>query len=154
RDVIREPTFPAAQLEKVRGELMTGLREADQDTRSVAERTFRELAYPEGHPFRRRVAGYLETVPRIAVADLVAHHSGTFRPDLGTVAGAGGVEPADAFARLESAFGDWAADGPAPLATVPATEPPTEALTRTVELSGKSQADIVLGFPSIARNHP
>ena len=80
REVIREPTFPAAQLEKVRGELMTGLREADQDTRSVAERTFRELAYPEGHPFRRRVAGYLETVPRIAVDDLTAHHAGPSAP--------------------------------------------------------------------------
>src|SRR5262249_47749924 len=151
---IREPTFTDAQLEKVRGELMTGLREADQDTRSVAERTFRELAYPEGHPFRRRVAGYLETVPRIAVADLTAHHARTFRPDLSTIAAAGGVAPSDAFERLAAAFGDWAADGQAPLATVPPTDPPAEALTRTVELSGKSQADVVLGFPSIARTHP
>jgi zinc protease len=154
REVIREPTFPPAQLEKVRGELMTGLREADQDTRSVAERTFREPAYPEGHPFRRRVAGYLETVPRIAVDDLTAHHGRTFRPDLATVAVVGGVEPDEAFARLTAAFGDWSADGPAPVATVPPTDPPGEALTRTVELSGKSQADVVLGFPSIARTHP
>jgi zinc protease len=153
-EVIRQPTFPPEQLEKVRGELMTGLREADQDTRSVAERTFRELAYPEAHPFRRRVAGYQETVPRIAVSDLVAHHAQTFRPDLSTLAVAGGVEPSNAFERLARAFGDWSATGPAPSFAVPPAGPPSEAVTRTVELSGKSQADVVLGFPSIERTHP
>ena len=153
-ELIREPTFPPEQLEKVRGELLTGLREADQDTRSVAERTFRELAYPEAHPFRRRVAGYQETVPRIAVSDLVAHHSQTFRADLTTLAVAGGVEPSDAFGRLERAFGDWTAAGQPPSYAVPPASRPSEAVTRTVELSGKSQADVVLGFPSIERTHP
>jgi zinc protease len=153
-EVIRQPTFPPEQLEKVRGELLTGLREADQDTRSVAERTFRELAYPEGHAFRRRVAGYQETVPHIEVSDLVAHHSQTFRPDLTALAVVGGVELPDAFARLASAFGDWSASGTAPSTAVPPVPPPAEAVTKTVELVGKSQADVVLGFPSIERMHP
>jgi zinc protease len=153
-EVLREPTFPTEQLEKVRGELLTGLREADQDTRSVADRTFRELAYPDGHPFRRRVSGYQETVPRIAVADLTAHHERTFRPDLATVAVAGGVEPSVAFERLARALGDWTATGPAPSVAVPPAGQLAEAVTRTVDLSGKSQADVVLGFPSIERTHP
>lgn len=153
-EVIREPTFPAEQLEKVRGELMTSLREADQDTRSVAERAFRELAYPEGHPYRRRVSGYLETVPHVAVSDLQSHHARTFRPDVTAIAVAGGVEIDDAFARLERAFGDWTAEGPWPVAEVPPVVPPGQAATRTVELAGKSQADVVLGLPSIERKHP
>lgn len=153
-EVVREPTFPAEQLEKVRGELMTGLREAEQDTRSVAERTFRELAYPPLHPYRRRVAGYLETVPRVAVSDLGSHHTGTFRPDATAIAVAGGVEIEDVFGRLERAFGDWRAAGDRPGVEVPPVAPPTGVVTRTVELAGKSQADIVLGLPSIERKHP
>jgi zinc protease len=116
--VLREPTVPAAELEKVRGEVLTSLREADQDTRSVAERTFRELAYPTGHPYRRRVSGYEETVRSITTNDLIAP------------------------------------SGPPPLPTVPPVEPPDEVRRRVVELPGKSQADIVLGLPSIERRHP
>jgi zinc protease len=153
-EVIRQPTFPAEQLEKVRGELMTGLREADQDTRSVAERTFRELSYPVGHPYRRRVSGYLETVPNVTRDDLVAHHQSGFRPDLAAIAVAGGVEVEDAFARLERAFGDWSATGPAPSIDVQSVDGPTEAKRQVVELAGKTQADVVLGFPSIRRNDP
>lgn len=153
-EVIRQPTFPSEQLEKVRGELLTGLREADQDTRSVAERTFRELAYPEGHPFRRRVSGYTDTVPLICVADLQAHHRRTFRPDLTTLAIAGGIAPAEAFDLLARKFGDWSAEGAAPSIAVPPVSFPREARVQKVELSGKSQADIVLGFPSIERVHP
>lgn len=153
-EVIREPTFPVDQLEKVRGELLTGLREADQDTRSVAERTFRELAYPEGHPFRRRVSGYQETVPHIAQSDLVSHHARGFRPDLAAIAVAGGVDVGDAFARLERAFGDWAASGPAPSVDVQPVAGLVETRRRVVELAGKTQADVVLGFPSIRRGDP
>ena len=153
-EVIRLPTFPAEQLEKVRGELMTGLREADQDTRSVAERTFRELAYPENHPYRRRVAGYQDTVPHVAVSDLQAHHARTFRPDAAAIAVVGGVAVDDAFQRLERAFGDWRAEGERPRVEVTPVEPPVGAQARTVELAGKSQADVVLGRPSIPRKHP
>jgi zinc protease len=153
-EVIREPTFPPEQLEKVRGELLTGLKEADQDTRSVAERTFRELAYPVGHPYRRRVSGYQETVPHVAVSDLQSHHARTFRPDVAAIAVVGGVAVDDAFARLERAFGDWSAEGAKPAVEVPPMELPAVAATRTVELAGKSQADVVLGLPSIERKHP
>ena len=38
-EVIREPTFPPEQLEKVRGELLTGLREADQSPKARVSRS-------------------------------------------------------------------------------------------------------------------
>ncbi len=153
-EVVREPTFPSDQLEKVRGELMTALREADQDTRSVAERTFRELAYPEDHPYRRRVSGYQETVPRVELTDLVAHHARTFRPDVVAIAVAGGVETDDAFDRLARVFGDWMGEGETPVLPAPPAPKPVGVQARTVELPGKSQADVVLGMPGIDRRHP
>jgi zinc protease len=153
-EVVREPTFPLEQLEKVRAELMTALREADQDTRSVAERTFRELAYPADHPYRRRVSGYQETVPRVELTDLVAHHARTFRPDVAAIAVAGGVELDDAFDRLAGAFGDWMGEGAPPVVPVPPAPKPVGVQERTVELPGKSQADVVLGMPGIDRRHP
>ena len=153
-EVMLEPSFPADQLEKVRGELLTGLREADQDTRSVADRAFRELAYPEGHAFRRRVSGYVESVPNVHVDHLRAHHAATFRPDVTAVAVAGGAPIEDAFRLIERAFAGWRAEGAAPSTAVPDVAPPTEPRRREVELTGKTQADVVLGRPAINRQHP
>jgi zinc protease len=153
-EVLLEPTFPVDQLEKVRGELLTGLREADQDTRSVADRAFRELAYPEGHAFRRRVSGYVETVPNVQVDHLRTHHAASFRPDLATVAISGGAAIDGAFERLERAFAGWRAHGEPPSTDVPAVAPPAESRRRDVELTGKTQADVVLGRPAINRKHP
>src|SRR5207244_3590475 len=55
--------------------------------------------------------------------------------------------------RLARTLGDWSAIGPARSVAVPPAAPPAEAVTKTVELIGKSQADVVLGFPSIERTH-
>ena len=50
-DALRNPTFPDKQVERLRGEIMTGLQIRYQDTRYRANRAFRENLYPEGHPY-------------------------------------------------------------------------------------------------------
>ena len=48
-EVIREPTFPPAQLEKVRGELLTGLKEASsRKVRSATRPLQTSLVVPPG----------------------------------------------------------------------------------------------------------
>lgn len=43
-DVIQHPDFPADELEKVRRQTITGIRERDNDTREMAARAMRELS--------------------------------------------------------------------------------------------------------------
>ena len=45
-ELLRQPTFPADELERLRGQVLTELKEMDDNTRVVAERTWRELAFP------------------------------------------------------------------------------------------------------------
>ncbi len=59
---------------------MTGLRQADNDTGSVADRHFRELIYPEGHPYRLRTHGYQETVAPLTRSALAAFHEAHYGP--------------------------------------------------------------------------
>jgi len=56
-DVLRHPTFPAEEVEKVRGEILTDLQIRAHDTRRVAGLEFRALAYPD-HPYGRSTDGY------------------------------------------------------------------------------------------------
>ena len=52
-DLIRRPTFPESEIEKVRGEILTALRELQNNTRSVAGREFYRTIYGDEHPYSR-----------------------------------------------------------------------------------------------------
>lgn len=153
-DVIRRPTFPEAEIETVRAQILSGIREADNDTGSRASRAFRQLLFPPPHPLGRRVSGELDTVAGISPADLARFHATHLDPAQAVVAVVGGVGSfTDVVALIERAFGDWsAASLPAPNITFP--PPPPASQESRLAIPGKSQADIVLGLPTVARNHP
>src|SRR5262249_32318227 len=52
-ELLQRPTFPADELERMRGQVLTDLKEMEDNTRVVAERTWRELVYPADHPYSR-----------------------------------------------------------------------------------------------------
>jgi zinc protease len=156
-DIARRPVFPEVEIEQLRSQVLTGLRQADDDTGSVADRNFREQVYPVGHPYRLRSHGYLDTVARLRSADLAAFHHGHYGPAGAHCVVVGDVDFDDVVARLEQALGDWRGEGdsPAPLDDVsvplPASPEPGQ---REVALAGKTQSDLVLGRPAIRRSDP
>jgi zinc protease len=151
-DVLRHPTFPLTEVEKLRGEILTNLEERAHDTRSMASLTFCELTYPEEHPYSRSDDGYVETISAISRDDLAAFYAGGYGPQSMVVAVVGAIEAADALARIEATF-DW--QGPnferGPLPEVPRI---AEVRERFVPIPGKTQADLVLGYPGPARTSP
>jgi zinc protease len=152
-DALRHPTFPLDEVEKLRGEILTDLEERAHDTRSMANLAFYELAYPQEHPYSRSVSGYTETVSGISRDDLVAFYANGYGPRGMTVAVVGAVETAAALAQIEAAFGDWQAPTYErdPLPDVGRI---AETRERFVPLLGKTQSDVVLGYPGPARTSP
>ena len=74
----------------------------------MADRTVRELIYPDGHPLHDRVLGRPESVQTIAVDDLREFHDRWFGPRNLTVAAVGGFDSLDTIAaELERAFAGW-----------------------------------------------
>jgi zinc protease len=152
-DVLRRPLFPEEELEKVRNEVLTGIREADNDTRATADRLLRRLLFPSPHPYGRRVAGDLSTVPTLGRADLVAFHRAAFGPAVATVAMVGGIDDANQAADLLGEyFGDWTAAVQPPPDIAP--PPPPMQQRAEVGIPGKSQANLALGFPTPPRSDP
>ncbi|RME57580.1 MAG: insulinase family protein, partial [Caldilineae bacterium] len=78
-DVLRRPTFPADQMERLRGQWLVRLQEREQNTRSVAYRRFHELLYGD-HPYGRPTSGYPETIQAITREDVVQYHSRFYSP--------------------------------------------------------------------------
>jgi zinc protease len=152
-DVLRRATLPPAEIEKLRGEILTDLEERAHDTRSMADLTFDELAYPQAHPYSRSTDGYIETVSGIGRDDLATFYADGYGPQGMVVAVVGAVETAAALAQIEAAFGDWQAPT---FERDPLPEAPriAEVRERAVTIPGKTQSDIVLGYPGPARASP
>ena len=152
-DVLRHPTFPPQEVDKLRGEIITDLEERAHDTRRMASLTFRELAYPPDHPYSRSVDGYIETVSPLTAEDLARFYQAHYTPQGMVIAVVGAVEAAHAREMIERAFGDW--NGPAPQRPPsPPVFPPEEVQQKFVPIPGKTQTDIVLGYPGPARTDP
>jgi zinc protease len=152
-DALRHPTFPSGEVEKLRGEILTDLEERAHDTRGMASLTFYELTYPQAHPYSRSVDGYTETVSGIGRDDLAAFYAGGYGPQGMVVAVVGAVETADALAQIEAAFGDWQGSA---YERTPLPEAPriAEVRERSVPIPGKTQSDIMLGYPGPSRTSP
>lgn len=153
-DALRRPTFPDSQIEKIRAELLNDVREAEATTSSVAARRASELLYPLGHPFHEHRGGSEASLRAIGRADLTAFHRRRYRPDAVILALVGDVTPPQALDAVARAFGDWAAPtGPLGF-EIPAAPPPAHVIRRAAAMPGRSQADVVMAFPGVARTAP
>ncbi len=150
-EVVRRPTFPQDELDRMRERMLVGVREANNDTRSMAARRLSETIYPEGHPYRSPVNGSEESLPIITPEDLAAFHQQYYGPTGAVITVVGSVEPTRVEAALAQAFDGWSGgQGRQPVDSVP-----VPAATRMhVPLEGKSQTDIALGWPLVDRSHP
>ena len=121
-DAIRNPSLPEPDIATRRGEIVTSIRQ-DQDNPAVVA-IEEELAalYPDGHPYGRRVKGTIETVERIDRPVLQAVHRARFTPAGLVVVAVGDVEPARVIGESGEAFGDWTGQALEPL-TVPSPAP-------------------------------
>jgi zinc protease len=151
-EVLRRPTFPADELERMRERMLVWAREADDSTQAVAARRLAELIYPEGYPYREPVGGTEATLTALTRDDVVAFHDQKYRPAGAIVTVVGNVDPAEVQAALTRAFTGWTGGAGRP--AVPALPPRTAAEQTHATVAGKTQTDIALGWPLVDRTHP
>jgi len=152
-EVLRYPTFPKAQVDRLRAEKLTSLTIRDQDTGSVSQLAFDELLYRD-HPYALPSDGYRETVSELTEADVQAFHRRAFGPRDMLLAVVGAVRATEALDAVEAVLGNWRnADQPQPVGL-----PPVPGLSGIVRrdqvLPGKSQSDLVIGSVGPGRFDP
>jgi len=150
-EVVRRPTFPQDELDRMRERMLVGVREANNDTRSVAARRLTERLYPEGHPYRSPLNGSEESLPTLSRHDLAEFHQRYYGPTGAVITVVGNVDPTQVEAALVAAFDGWSGGE----GRLPVAEAPAPAASRAhITLEGKSQTDIALGWPLVDRSHP
>ena len=153
-EVMTEPAFPADEVEKVRGRLVTSARVSALDTRYVAERSFRRLAYPDGHPHAQPPDGEETVLAALSPDDLRAFHARHVHAGGTLLAIVGDITAGPTVEQVANAFGAWPAGDGWMLPALPEPQPLGRPVRQDIAVPGKSQSDLVLGAPGIRRGDP
>lgn len=152
-DVLRHPTFPTEQIEKLRAQLLTALAIRAQDTAEMAGLTFDQILF-NGHPYARPSDGWPQTIQNISSSDLMDFHRQYYGPRGLVLAIVGAIEPQAAIEQVQRALGDWQNPEQRELPALPPFSPPARTIRKKVRLAGKAQSDLVLGTYGPARTDP
>jgi zinc protease len=152
-DIAMAPSLPEDEISTRKGEVITAIRQ-DQDNPAVrATEALMASLYPDGHPYGRRTKGSVDIVERLTRDQLLRLHAERFAPSALTAVIVGDVEPAQARDATARVFGGWKKPTPMPLAVPPIT-PASQRRRIVIPMMNKSQADIAYGFVAITRNDP
>ena len=154
-DELLHPSFPPAELEKVRGQSLSGFEQARQDTGGTggagtqADIAFADALYPKGHPYWSPSIDQSEaSIKALTRDDLVKFYSTYYRPDTTTLVIVGDITARDAIAQVTKAFGGWQKPStPAPalsIADVPL--PAQKPAVQVIALPDTSQTSVLYGY--------
>lgn len=147
---LTSPRFDAADVERIRAQVLSGLRRETTNPTSLASRKFLELAFGD-HPYGRQGNGTLDSVPKIDVADLKDYVRRVIAKDTLRIAVVGDVDADTLGKLLDKTFGALPAKANlADIADVEATRPPQRAF---VPLD-VPQTVVTFGGPGIRRHDP
>ena len=150
RTALTSPHFDSTDVERIRSQVLSGLRRETTNPSALAGRKFLELAFPN-HPYGRPSNGTLESVPTITVDDLKDYTRRVLAKDTLKVAVVGDVDPATLGKLLDQTFGALPAKAQlTPVPDIVATKPPERVL---VSLD-VPQTVITFGGPGIRRHDP
>lgn len=113
RAALNDPRFDDDALERVRAQVISGLRSDAEEPNAIVGKAFSEAVYGD-HPYARSGDGTLESVAALTRDDMVAAHKSALARDRVAIAAAGDISPEDLARLIDTLLGDLPETG-APL---------------------------------------
>lgn len=146
-DVLRNPTFPEDELQKMKMMRLSGIKQQQDDPQSLAFRRFYGSVFPKGHPYHQLSledeAANTSAITREDVASFYGKHYG---PQTAVIVVVGDIDEQEALAKIRQYFGDWKPTGSAEKPQIPDTPLQSQIVKHVVQVPDKSQVDVVLGY--------
>ncbi len=150
RLALTAPRFDAVDVERIREQLLSGLRHETTSPNDLASRKWWSTAFA-GHPYGRSVRGTQETVSTITVDDLRTYVRKVIARDTLKIGIVGNIDAATAGKLVDKVFGGLPAKGE--LAPVAVVDPKGLGQKLTVDLD-VPQSVLLIGGVGIARKDP
>jgi zinc protease len=147
-DVVRNPAFPEAELEKYKTRYLSQLQQQRATPGFVAQEEFMRTVYGT-HP-GSYVVPREQVLRSLTRADLASYHRSHYMPNNGIVLAYGDFKLDELVRKLERAFGDWPKGQPRTI-SLPALTPPSKSRVLLVDRPGSVQTSLWLGSLGIER---
>lgn len=110
-EIVREPTFPDSELERLRSNWLDSIAAEKTEPRSLALRNLPPLLYGEGHPYSIPFtgSGTEESVSSVTRDELIEFHQNWIRPDNAHLLVVGNLSREEIESALNGIFADWEA---------------------------------------------
>ena len=149
-DVVRNPAFAAAELDRQREQALDGLRVAYQQPGQVAGFAVAPVIFG-GTGFGHVTQGTPDSLGKLKTEDLARLHSAWFRPDNAVLVLTGDISAEQGFALARTAFGDWARPRTL-LAKAPDIAPKGRPRAVVIDIPGTGQASVNVAGVAVARS--
>ena len=153
-DVLARPTFPEAELKRLREERLASILEIEDDPEQLIQVAFPRLVFGAKHRYGTPSFGTAASLKAITVADLKAFHAAHWRPGNAVLVVAGDVTANTIVPLLEKTLGAWKG------APVPAAAAAGDAAQQTarrvflIDKPGAAQSQVRIGWIGVPRSTP
>jgi zinc protease len=153
-EMLREPAFPAPELDKVKAEIAAEIRQAQDSTFDQARRRLTQLTLPATHPhYQEPYADALAALERVTLADVRKFYESTYVLRGLRLIVVGDVDARAVAADARRLFGGRDAIPGGILGGRPVQ--PRAAARESVVVKDKSSADVIIGLPgTLTRRDP
>ncbi len=145
-DLVRNPVFPAKELDTLKRQWLAALKEAKSDPEQVAGIKLGQILYPADSVFADKSAeDSIAELATITRDDLATFHKSAYSPQ-GAIFAITGEVDASIIAAVEKVFGDWTGAAPAQVKVVAPAMPVKQRVN--VFIAEKRNATISIGHPA------
>jgi predicted Zn-dependent peptidase len=143
-DVLYNPAFDPAELEKIKTQTLSAITANKEDPQAIASDVRGVLLYGKDHPYGDLVTE--KTVGVITLEDCKAYYDTYFRPNNAYLAIVGDIDLKAARALVEKNFGAWKS-GTIPNPVFPTPRPPEKTFVAMVDRPSSVQSVITVAHP-------
>lgn len=148
-DALANPDFPRDAVERIRDQMLVGLKRDEEEPGTIASRSYMAALYL-AHPYAMPADGTVDTVHAIRVEDLRAFHQRYYVARNAVIAIAGAVNRAEAGFIADSISAALEPGNAAP----PLPPPPDPTGNQFHVKADTRQTHLLIGLPAIKRNDP
>ena len=152
-EVLRTPSFPESELERLRAERVADLAQLRSEPRGLADVYFSRFLYNEESRFARLAGGDEVSVQQLQRDNITNFHSEFFRPNATALMVVGDITLEAALKYAQENFGDWSGEAPAVKEPVDRARY-TDARIHVVAKADAPQSELRIGHVAVPREHP
>jgi zinc protease len=157
-DVVLNPAFPQAEVERLRAERLTLLTQLKDRPTAIADQAYAAIVFGGDHPYGRPTLGTEASVKGITRSDVREYYGEHYRPNNATLIVVGDVRPADIEQRLSALLGRWQRRNmpQAVFTKAPARDDasPRRTTIYLIDKPGAAQSSVRIGAIGVARSTP